>query len=48
MLFAKLSIQINSFQTNSGNFFKNCSVRAILMEEKLAHFSLHLQDFMFN
>ena len=48
MLFTQLSIQINFYQTNSGNFFKNCSVRAILMEEKLAHFSLHLQDFMFN
>ena len=40
MLFTQLSIQINFFQTNSGNFFLNSSARAILMEEKLAHFTL--------
>ena len=40
MLFTQLSSQINFFQTNSGNFFLNCSARAILMEEKLAHFTL--------
>ena len=40
MFFTQFSIHINFFQTNSGNFFKNCSVRAILMVEKLAYFSL--------
>ena len=45
MLFTQLSIQINFYQTNSGNFFKNRSVRAILMEEKLAHFSLPASRF---